>query len=174
MRSLFHMVPWPSGKARVCKTLIRQFKSGRYLQKKKDIRKDVLFLLEAKGGFENSNITVRWTVACRRKRRRQHLKNKKPNPYGFGFLCTLFQDLQIVQNGQDDADEDIQVHQTAQQADNDTDDGQHSQQTNQNACDSTNHQIDDDIDDQSADACLSLERVRKNFLSISMSVRLFN
>ena len=32
-RSLFHMVPWPSGKARVCKTLIRQFKSGRYLQK---------------------------------------------------------------------------------------------------------------------------------------------
>ena len=43
MRSLFHMVPWPSGKARVCKTLIRQFKSGRYLQNKKDIRKDVLF-----------------------------------------------------------------------------------------------------------------------------------
>ena len=36
LRSLFHMVPWPSGKARVCKTLIRQFKSGRYLQKKKD------------------------------------------------------------------------------------------------------------------------------------------
>ena len=32
-RSLFHTVPWPSGKARVCKTLIRQFKSGRYLQK---------------------------------------------------------------------------------------------------------------------------------------------
>ena len=31
-RSLFHTVPWPSGKARVCKTLIRQFKSGRYLQ----------------------------------------------------------------------------------------------------------------------------------------------
>ena len=29
------MVPWPSGKARVCKTLIRQFKSGRYLQNKK-------------------------------------------------------------------------------------------------------------------------------------------
>ena len=27
------MVPWPSGKARVCKTLIPQFKSGRYLQK---------------------------------------------------------------------------------------------------------------------------------------------
>ncbi len=34
MRSYFHkMVPWPSGKARVCKTLIPQFKSGRYLQK---------------------------------------------------------------------------------------------------------------------------------------------
>ena len=36
MRSCFYkMVPWPSGKARVCKTLIRQFKSGRYLQKKR-------------------------------------------------------------------------------------------------------------------------------------------
>ena len=34
MRSCFYkMVPWPSGKARVCKTLIPQFKSGRYLQK---------------------------------------------------------------------------------------------------------------------------------------------
>lgn len=33
MRSLFHTVPWPSGKARVCKTLIPQFKSGRYLHK---------------------------------------------------------------------------------------------------------------------------------------------
>ena len=33
MRSLFHMVPWPSGKAKVCKTFIPQFKSGRYLQK---------------------------------------------------------------------------------------------------------------------------------------------
>ena len=28
-----HMVTWPSGKARVCKTLIHQFKSGRHLQK---------------------------------------------------------------------------------------------------------------------------------------------
>ncbi len=26
------MVTWPSGKARVCKTLIHQFKSGRHLQ----------------------------------------------------------------------------------------------------------------------------------------------
>ena len=33
VRSLFHMVPWPSGKAKVCKTFIPQFKSGRYLQK---------------------------------------------------------------------------------------------------------------------------------------------
>ena len=46
LRSLFHTVPWPSGKARVCKTLIRQFKSGRYLQNKKDIHSDVLFVLE--------------------------------------------------------------------------------------------------------------------------------
>ena len=28
-----NMVTWPSGKARVCKTLIHQFKSGRHLQK---------------------------------------------------------------------------------------------------------------------------------------------
>lgn len=26
------LVPWPSGKARVCKTLIRRFKSGWYLK----------------------------------------------------------------------------------------------------------------------------------------------
>ena len=42
-RSLFHMVPWPSGKAKVCKTFIPQFKSGRYLQKKNSIRKDAVF-----------------------------------------------------------------------------------------------------------------------------------
>ena len=30
---LLIMVTWPSGKARVCKTLIHQFKSGRHLQK---------------------------------------------------------------------------------------------------------------------------------------------
>ena len=30
------MVTWPSGKARVCKTLIHQFKSGRHLQKSVD------------------------------------------------------------------------------------------------------------------------------------------
>ena len=29
-----HMVAWPSGKAKVCKTFIHQFKSGRHLQKK--------------------------------------------------------------------------------------------------------------------------------------------
>ena len=30
---ILNMVTWPSGKARVCKTLIHQFKSGRHLQK---------------------------------------------------------------------------------------------------------------------------------------------
>lgn len=34
-------------KIRACKTLIRRFKSGRYLQSKKDIRRDVLFALGA-------------------------------------------------------------------------------------------------------------------------------
>ena len=31
-RYFVYMVTWPSGKARVCKTLIHQFKSGRHLQ----------------------------------------------------------------------------------------------------------------------------------------------
>ena len=55
MRSCFYkMVPQPSGKAPVCKTVIRQFKSGRYLQNKKDIQSDVLFcLVEIKDGFED-------------------------------------------------------------------------------------------------------------------------
>ena len=62
-RSLFHMVPQPSGKARVCKTLIRQFKSGRYLQNKKDIQTDVLFVLgRCRAGFERS-IAVRMSTA---------------------------------------------------------------------------------------------------------------
>ena len=38
-------VPWPSGKAKVCKTFIRQFKSARHLQKK-DLRKQVLFSIK--------------------------------------------------------------------------------------------------------------------------------
>ena len=33
-RYFVYMVTWPSGKARVCKTLIHQFKSGRHLQVK--------------------------------------------------------------------------------------------------------------------------------------------
>ena len=69
LRSCFYkMVPWPSGKARVCKTLIRQFKSGRYLQTKNDLFRQVVFCLEKSGTdrFEKLNATVRWTVACRR------------------------------------------------------------------------------------------------------------
>ena len=37
------MVPWPSGKARVCKTLIPRFKSGCHLQKNNHIEKMWLF-----------------------------------------------------------------------------------------------------------------------------------
>ena len=62
MRSLFHMVPWPSGKARVCKTLIRQFKSGRYLQKRQNPFGFCLFCRPAR--FEDLNATVRGTVAA--------------------------------------------------------------------------------------------------------------
>ena len=40
-----NMVTWPSGKARVCKTLIHQFKSGRHLQKipERESVRDFLF-----------------------------------------------------------------------------------------------------------------------------------
>ena len=63
-RSLFHMVPWPSGKARVCKTLIRQFKSGRYLQKETHTKWCAFsFWRNSTNRFEPSNATVRWTVA---------------------------------------------------------------------------------------------------------------
>ena len=65
-RSLFHMVPWPSGKARVCKTLIRQFKSGRYLQKETHtVWCAFLFGEIGMDRFEDLNATVQWTVACR-------------------------------------------------------------------------------------------------------------
>ena len=42
---LLIMVTWPSGKARVCKTLIRQFKSARHLHKTVMKRCHSLFLL---------------------------------------------------------------------------------------------------------------------------------
>ena len=38
------MVTWPSGKAKVCKTFIPQFKSGRHLQKEKTRLGRVFFL----------------------------------------------------------------------------------------------------------------------------------
>ena len=44
MRSFYIMVPWPSGKAKVCKTFIPQFKSGRHLQKTRSTAKAVLFV----------------------------------------------------------------------------------------------------------------------------------
>ena len=64
VRSLFHTVPWPSGKARVCKTLIRQFKSGRYLQTKRtSTRMSFLFGENRIVRFEPLNVDVRWTSA---------------------------------------------------------------------------------------------------------------
>ena len=44
-RYFVYMVTWPSGKARVCKTLIHQFKSGRHLQKKWSFWITATFLL---------------------------------------------------------------------------------------------------------------------------------
>ena len=43
------MVPWPSGKARVCKTLIPQFKSGRYLQKIKHFVTKCFIFIQSEG-----------------------------------------------------------------------------------------------------------------------------
>ncbi len=37
-RSFYTMVPWPSGKAKVCKTFIPQFKSGRHLHLKNTVK----------------------------------------------------------------------------------------------------------------------------------------
>ena len=39
-----HMVAWPSGKAKVCKTFIHQFKSGRHLQNPRALHGGFLFL----------------------------------------------------------------------------------------------------------------------------------
>ena len=54
---LLIMVTWPSGKARVCKTLIRQFKSARHLHKavmKKRCRSLFFFVVASKiGNFAN-------------------------------------------------------------------------------------------------------------------------
>ena len=53
---LLIMVTWPSGKARVCKTLIRQFKSARHLHKTvmKKMSQSFFFAVSLKiGGFAN-------------------------------------------------------------------------------------------------------------------------
>ena len=50
------MVTWPSGKARVCKTLIHQFKSGRHLHKTvmKKMSQSFFFVVASKiGDFAN-------------------------------------------------------------------------------------------------------------------------
>ena len=50
------MVTWPSGKAKVCKTFIHQFKSGRHLHKTviKKMSQSFFFVVASKiGGFAN-------------------------------------------------------------------------------------------------------------------------
>ena len=50
------MVTWPSGKAKVCKTFIHQFKSGRHLHKTvmKKMPQSFLFVVASKiGDFAN-------------------------------------------------------------------------------------------------------------------------
>ena len=61
----------------------------------------------------------------------------------------LLQDLQVIQDQQNDADQDIQVNQAAQQADEDANHRNGSQQADQNAGNSANHQVNDDLDHQS-------------------------
>ena len=52
---LLIMVTWPSGKARVCKTLIRQFKSARHLHKTvmKKMSQSFFVVASKTGGFAN-------------------------------------------------------------------------------------------------------------------------
>ena len=52
---LLIMVTWPSGKARVCKTLIRQFKSARHLHKTvmKKMSQSFFVVSPKNGGFAN-------------------------------------------------------------------------------------------------------------------------
>ena len=50
------MVTWPSGKAKVCKTFIHQFKSGRHLHKTvmKKMSQSFFFVVALKiGGFDS-------------------------------------------------------------------------------------------------------------------------
>ena len=59
-----HMVTWPSGKAKVCKTFIHQFKSGRHLHK--SVTKNVtgfFFAVSSKiGNFANQFLDT--TLQC--------------------------------------------------------------------------------------------------------------
>ncbi len=95
------MVTWPSGKARVCKTLIRQFKSARHLHKtvmKKDVT--VFFVVSPKiGDFANQFLdTVLQccpTIFGRFSHPDAHyfgvkLVNKRDfgdDRYGYGMIC---------------------------------------------------------------------------------------
>ena len=53
------MVPWPSGKAKVCKTFIPQFKSGRYLQKRASALQMLFFRLPLPFAAQENQIADR-------------------------------------------------------------------------------------------------------------------
>ena len=80
----------------------------------------------------------------------------------WGLLRYLLQDLQVVEDRQDHADGEIQTHKDAQQANNNTEnEGQAGQETDHDSGQSSDDDVYDDIDDQSNDISLGLERKGK-------------
>lgn len=69
----------------------------------------------------------------------------------------LLQNLEIVQNGQYQADGEVQADQTACCTDNDADQRNVGQNANQHTGNSIHYQMDDDIDHQSGNIFLGLE-----------------
>ena len=72
--------------------------------------------------------------------------------------CTaLFQNLEVVQNGQHQTNGEVQANQTTDSTDNDADQRDLRQNTDQCAGNSVNHQMNDDVDHQSGNVLLGLE-----------------
>ena len=96
------MVTWPSGKARVCKTLIRQFKSARHLHKTvmKKMSQSFFFVVASKiGDFANQFLDAVLQCCPTILGRFSHpdacyfgvkLVNKRDfgdDRYGYGMIC---------------------------------------------------------------------------------------
>ena len=72
-------------------------------------------------------------------------------------MC-LLQNLQVVQNGKDDTGNDVQFQNRTGKADKETNDRNEDQKTQCEANHNTGYNIDQDVDNQRCDVCLSFER----------------